>query len=117
VWLGVTFLTSYSHSDFHLSKLAFSKLLRPLSFSPRSPLSYVRACHRPIFAEKAPTNVNTYIKHPQRSNGLYRTMATLSAQRKHKVTIVGSGNWCVASYINPFLLYWRKERQDYTTGS
>ena len=22
-------------------------------------------------------------------------MATLSAQRKHKVTIVGSGNWCV----------------------
>jgi hypothetical protein len=24
---------------------------------------------------------------------IYRNMATLSAQKKHKITIVGSGNW------------------------
>jgi hypothetical protein len=26
-------------------------------------------------------------------------MATLGAQKKHKVTIVGSGNWCVQVYL------------------
>jgi hypothetical protein len=29
-------------------------------------------------------------------------MATLSAQRKHKVTVVGSGNWYVAASFIPF---------------
>merc|ERR1711963_48689 len=38
--------------------------------------------------------INTpYITNLQRTRHTSRTMATLSAGRKHKVTIVGSGNW------------------------
>lgn len=77
---------------------------------PRSPpllhLSgfYVRACrHRlPVapFLRTTPSTVEPYITYQTtpigRNHHHRRTMASLlSAERKHKVTIVGSGNWYV----------------------
>ena len=75
-------------------KLAFFNTLRPLLPKVYAKASYVRACHRLPPALHLPT-FTSHSQHQQRKSpgNNWRTMATLGAQRKHKVTVVGSGNW------------------------
>jgi hypothetical protein len=76
-------------------KLASFKILRTLALNLHSPTSYVKACHRLTPRPLSPTNVRPHLNFPTIRIHNWKTMATLSAQRKHKVTVVGSGNWYV----------------------
>jgi hypothetical protein len=72
-----------------------SGTLSSLFSTKLSTSNYVRACPRrvsrpPLLLNFCPST-NTFRRRPIE----FRNMATLSAQRKHKVTVVGSGNWCV----------------------
>lgn len=78
-------------------KLASTRIVGSFSFSPFAPTSYVRARHRCIPNLLPPTHARSRFASPTTQAASPRTMATLSAQRKHKVTVVGSGNWYVVT--------------------
>ena len=50
--------------------------------------------HRLFLLTYRSRHTNSSTRHLAKNN-ILRTMATLGAQKKHKVTIVGSGNWSV----------------------
>jgi hypothetical protein len=90
--------TSFSelcNSNRMIYKPACSGTLGSLFSTKLSTTSYVRAgprcLSRPPLSPNFCLSTNTFRRRPIEC----RNMATLSAQRKHKVTVVGSGNWYV----------------------
>jgi hypothetical protein len=83
------------NSNRMIYKPACSGTLGSLFSTKLSTTSYVRAgprcLSRPPLSPNFCLSTNTFRRRPIEC----RNMATLSAQRKHKVTVVGSGNWYV----------------------